>query len=139
MNEPKPEVVRMWFDVGVESLRSAQRLFDAEAYRSSVSRAYFALFQMSTALMLHLDYNPPERGNWGHNQLWSLVKSIRSHKVMGRGFRAQLPMLEACYHARAQADYAPHAVVDEHAARQAMRWAGFMRTKVMGFIKHAHP
>lgn len=133
-------VAETWLDVAADSLKAAQLLFDKEHYRSSVSRGYYALFQASTALFLHVGLKSPSHGNWSHAMLPQLfeVEQVR------RNVRRPMSLRQAAklsYHSRCDADYRPRVRIDAVMAKRVRRDAGMvleLACKVTGYDPRAN-
>ena len=76
-----------------ESLRSGRILFEAECFNSSVSRLYYAMFQMSVAILIKLGISSPKKGEYGHAWVQAAVAQvvIRGRKLLPGRMASFLP------------------------------------------------
>lgn len=123
------DLMQRWLAMAKESTTAARVAHDARLYRSSVSRAYFALYHAATALFLHLGLNCPSRGNWAHASFPRLFgedvvrRVLKNRAIEFKGATSQ------AYFQRCEADYAPAARIDAARAKETMRLAGMVFNK----------
>lgn len=113
-----------WLNSARESIAAAQSAIK-EFPRSAVSRAYFAAYAATHAILLHSNETPPQRGNWAHGGLGQQLATVLAR---GAGLDRRIALLmrkcvDDCYNCRIQADYGPHLVMGEPIARSATRHA----------------
>jgi hypothetical protein len=127
-------MVRQWLAAAHESYRAAETAFDKGMFRSSASRAYYALYQAGTALMLHLGEVPPSQGNWSHPRLATLFEGGPARRLFGRKAILYKNACIRTYAARIVADYAPWRRLDASDSRQARRWARMVMNRAIEVI-----
>lgn len=124
-------MVKQWLTAAYESHKAAELASDRKLFRSSVSRAYYALYQAGTALMLHLGEVPPSQGNWSHPRLATLFLGNAARRALGP---KAILFKNACirtYGVRIGADYAPRFRIGSSESREARRWAGMILRKAV--------
>jgi len=108
------------------SFQASQDAFERKKFRTSVSRAYYALYQSATALMIHVNLVPPEKGNWGHAKLMTMFEDQVIRRILKKRAIEYKQACSRSYIARASADYRPSDVVDVMSARETRRWAAMV-------------
>jgi uncharacterized protein (UPF0332 family) len=113
-----------------ESLRGAKSAMEVTAFRSCVSRSYYAAFQAATAMLLHAGETPPtveaqRRESWPHAVTPDMVKDnlkrLITHRQRRLGLASSLAKL---YRWRVEADYVSKPDVLRLRAETAFREAG---------------
>src|SRR5438477_12895971 len=106
-----------WRDIAVDSDRASRTLLGDGRWRSSPSRAYYALYSLVTGWLheqgvrLHAS-----RGNPSHEDLPKMI--LRNLAGFGEGHRRRLATAaRRLYAQRVAADYVPGFTVDETEAR----------------------
>lgn len=122
----EPVLVRAWIDAAHESLRAANSAFDAGFHRSAVSRAYYALYQAGTAMILHTGMSPPLQGNWTHAVFPTMFESKPLRRVLRRRAIEFKQIASLVYADRCDADYCVRARVDASQSFQDRRYAGMV-------------
>lgn len=123
------ERLRAWVNAAHESLRAANHAFDHGLHRSSVSRAYYALFQSATAIALHAGLSPPAAGNWSHAALPTLFETSAVRRIIGRRSIELKQAASRAYFDRCDADYRPAVRVDKQQSIHNRRLAGMFFAK----------
>lgn len=109
-----------WNMLAEDSWSAARELFDADRWRSAVSRAYYASFSRATATLHEQGLTPPaDREGWGHRQLPDLL-AVHLNRLGSRQRWELFGLLTTLYNLRLMADYIPAADVGEHEARTAL-------------------
>lgn len=95
-----------WFNSGLDSLLAAQLLERHSHIRSCLSRAYYASYHASTALLLYSRQLPPaEREAWNHSTTPDLIRNLPApfwQRDTGNRIAQDLSQL---YDLRVSADY----------------------------------
>jgi uncharacterized protein (UPF0332 family) len=114
-----------WLNMASESMEAAVML-KHDCPRWCASRAYYAAYSATHAMLLHSNLSTPELGNWQHAGLGQAVcESLKR----GRGRRSKHAAnalknaIESCYSARIAADYKPEYSVDDTMASKAIKRA----------------
>jgi len=103
-----------WREKSTSSLEAAQILLERDKPIEAASRAYYAAYQMVTAVLIRLNLSPREAfGNWSHHET---VEMYQTHvcKKASLGFRNQralkrlLPQFRTLMEIRYLADYGDH-------------------------------
>ena len=98
---------KLWRDMARESIRAA-RMMEKEYPRSSISRYYYASFQIVTAVLLTRgDLTPPDgREAWNHENTPMMVHAHFGSYVKSRKQRNEMvSQLAHLYKMRVLADY----------------------------------
>lgn len=98
----------LWLEMAENSMQAAQNI--QQQPRSAVSRAYYATFSASHAILLHFHEQPPAQGNWGHMATGSALSAVLGRGGdHGRRTRALLlkDRFAQSYDLRLHADYSP--------------------------------
>ena len=105
----------------MNSRKAAQRLLEAECYRSSVSRAYYAAYAAITSSLVRQKITLGHRGNNpGHAGLPVYV--LKNLTLLPLTARFEInKALRRLYRKRAEADYVAAAAVDRDAAKKTLR------------------
>jgi uncharacterized protein (UPF0332 family) len=102
-----------WRDKSESSSEAAQILLARDKPIEAASRAYYAAYQMVTAVLIRLNLSPREAfGNWAHHE----VEMYQTHvcKKANLGFREQqalkhlFPKFRTLMEIRYRADYGDH-------------------------------
>ena len=116
-----------WHEMGEENLKAAQQLLEEQCYRSSVTRAYYAVYCVMTSELVKRGASFP-RGwnNPAHDQLPDMVLNNTDYpQNIRRRLRQTLIILRR---AREDSDYRPSVSVDRAIALESIRRANaFMR------------
>jgi len=104
-----------WQMMADESLTAATILQDAGSQRPSISRYYYAAFQISTATLLYLRLTPPnDAEGWSHVDTPDLIRTRSEPLVQSRDLRNNLARrLAELYKLRIEADYLGGAEISE--------------------------
>ncbi len=115
--------MRTWQDMAVDSLRAAKKLRDAGHFRSSVSRAYYAVFCLVTAELCKVT----SVGGFGryahppHREMTRFVQNcLRTRMAVGQAEWLN-SLIRRLYKARLEADYVCGAAIDLALARDTLR------------------
>ena len=95
-----------WDEIGRDSLEAAKLLREANKHRSSISRAYYAVYARVTAELEEVVPFPPERSGPSHKSLPLLAKNYLSRL----DFPTRLLLrdrIQSLYDLRVEADYKP--------------------------------
>lgn len=119
-----------------ENLTAAELLFDAGQARSSSSRAYYACFAWTHAILLRLSLDPPAQGNWPNPRLPALLSSTlqaRASFVPPYAVTMLRNHLLRCWTNRLLADYRPVPFASEVAkdSLASARRFGYFARKVL--------
>lgn len=117
---------RKWLNMATESFAAAESLLAEGRLRSCVSRAYYAMYQSTQAILLRAGQEPPDRGNWNHRKTVESLDGIGRSQLRRLGVQI-LPMLQKftrVQELRAHADYGPTRPFETRAVRDALRFAG---------------
>ncbi len=110
-----------WQAISFNSRKAAQRLLEAECYRSSVSRSYYAAYSAVTSALVRQGITLGHGGNNpGHAGLPVYVLNNLTLLPLVTRFEIN-KALRRLYRARAEADYVAAATVDNAAARRMLR------------------
>lgn len=113
-----------WFACATDNAAAARSLFERGHLRSCISRAYYAAFCAAHALAVKARHTPPIRGNWGHEEIGSVLQVVAA-TMAGRSVAAyQAQLFDALLSMRRAADYKPKIGVSGHDARIALRDCG---------------
>ncbi len=109
------------------SLAAAQLLAKDGEARSSASRAYYAVYQAVTAILLYYKMTPPaDREAWSHEATPDLIRRL-SGTIISEDARKDIKLrLEACYELRIIADYVGQANVEEAKLKLSLKDAAFV-------------
>ena len=106
--------------MSVNSRKAAQHLLDAECYRSSISRAYYAAYCAVTSQLAGKYTFPFGGNNPSHPDLPNLIlynlPALPEYKR-----RAVKQAVSRLWKARVEADYVPGAYTDRNTAVNALR------------------
>ena len=116
-----------WWKMAQGSLAAAQLLAKDGEARSSASRAYYAVYQAATALLLYYGMTPPaDREAWSHEATPDLIRRL-SGTIISEDARKDIKLrLEACYELRIIADYVGQANVEEAKLKLSLKDAAFV-------------
>ncbi len=97
----------LWYEMAQEAFTSGQLLLEQNKVRSSISRFYYATYQMVTAFLLSQNLpTPVDREAWSHTStpelLQEQLKRIPSQRSVASRLRSILGLL---YKMRVDADY----------------------------------
>jgi uncharacterized protein (UPF0332 family) len=126
-----------WMALARDNLAAAKSARDSHP-RAAASRAYYAAFSASHGLLLHLGDSPRKTlHTWAHEDLPGSVKAALDRLSENRRANATYRLLiETCYQARLQADYAPGPrVVPVALATESCRLAGQFVDLVEGVLE----
>jgi len=123
-----------WLGLAKDSFEAAKDADEKKKYRSAVSRAYYALFQAATAILVHARVSVPERGNWPHIQVPALFQSPTVRTMLPKGSRVYRQAIIDTYTARISADYRPRDTVDREQSRMARRYSGMVLNLAMKVV-----
>ncbi len=117
----REEEAAQWREISRNSRKAAQRLLEAECYRSCVSRAYYAAYAAITSALVQQGITLAYQGNNpSHLSLPALV--VNNLTFLPLTIRFDLnKALRRLYAARIGADYDPAADVGEAAALAMLR------------------
>ena len=123
MNDTQPGD---WIQIAFGSLMAAKRCFEERQFRSCVSRAYYAMYQATTAMLTHAGLKPGVKGNWSHTGTAKSVADDRMREVLDkyrvRPVRLREDLIRS-FGLRCDADYRPFKKIDEDAGRNMLRLA----------------
>ena len=131
-----------WLAMAKESLRGAQAAMQVQAWRSSVSRSYYAAYQAATAMLLHAGERPPiveqrRRGSWSHVATPEMVKENLKGLMRDRRSRLRAAdTLKSLYRLRVQSDYVSGGAVAASEAGTALREARIFVTTAAKIIEN---
>jgi uncharacterized protein (UPF0332 family) len=96
-----------WWEMSLDSARAARAAEAAGCWRSSVSRYYYAAYQATTAVLLHLGLVPPAgRQGWSHADTPEVIRDHLRPIVRSSHHRNDLASrLLKLYRTRVAADY----------------------------------
>jgi uncharacterized protein (UPF0332 family) len=100
-----------WQEKSESSLEASQILIDHDKPVEAVSRAYYAVYQMVTGVLVKLKLNPrQEFGNWSHYDTLEMYRIHICHKAnLGpkekKALGDLLPKFRLLLQMRARADY----------------------------------
>lgn len=106
-----------WPDIAIGNLRAAGDLIRLGQYRSSISRAYYAVFAAATHRLSEAKVNFPK--GWAaphHDQLPDLIKDHLRKLPQDACYRVP-NLIRRLYFARLGADYHPERAFKNHDAR----------------------
>lgn len=117
----RDEEAEQWRAMSFNSRKAAQHLLEAECYRSSVSRAYYAVYSAITSTLIRQGITLGHGGNNpGHAGLPVYVLNNLTLLPLITRFEIN-KALRRLYRERAEADYVAAAAVDNAAAKKALR------------------
>lgn len=117
----RDEEAAQWRAISRNSRKAAQHLLEAECYRSSASRAYYAAYAAIMSALVQQGITLGHGGsNPGHAGLPVYVLNNLTTLPMESRFEIN-KALRRLYRGRAEADYIAAAVVDEAAAKRSIR------------------
>jgi uncharacterized protein (UPF0332 family) len=100
-----------WHEKSESSLEAAKILVEHDKPVEALSRAYYAVYQMVTGMLIKLNLNPrSEQGNWAHFDTLEMYrihicrKTNLGHKEKN-ALRNLLPKFRLLLQIRARADY----------------------------------
>ena len=98
---------KLWKEMAQDTLVDARSLFSNSRMRSAVSRYYYAVYQMSTAVLLYRNQTPPEyREAWSHNSTPELLGEHLHLSGLNRFQHKTLTkFMQELYKMRCDADY----------------------------------
>jgi uncharacterized protein (UPF0332 family) len=109
-----------WDAIGRENLRAARGLKGSKHWRSSVSRAYYAAFDVLNHVLLPAEAPPAGYRTHRHQQLTGLVRRHLTRLTASRN-RSLRTTITRLYNARLAADYDERMSHDETVALNALR------------------
>lgn len=110
-----------WQQLAADNIRVAHLLFDQKEYRSSITRAYYAVYSAITSELVNRQvifargWNNPS-----HDQLVRLIQRAGFVKETRRGMGSTILFLRR---AREDADYRPTVTVDRETNLKCLRMA----------------
>jgi uncharacterized protein (UPF0332 family) len=110
-----------WKELSAENEKAAQLNYEAGLYRASVSRAYYAIYQLMTDICIeHGDASqfPTGWNNPSHAQLPDLIKNNGDLDITAR--RKISGLLRSLRDTRETADYRPGRTIDRNDAHDAL-------------------
>jgi len=114
------QALATWQDLASENRAAASILFEAKNYRSSINRAYFAVYARATHALSTLSIDMPQgREGPKHSKLRPMVEA-NLVAVQPDRCEALSRNIGELYYLRLRADYAPSDNVDEKDARAAL-------------------
>jgi uncharacterized protein (UPF0332 family) len=129
-----------WREKSKSSLEAAQILLERDKPIEAASRAYYAAYQMVTAVLVRLNLSPRDAfGNWAHRETLKMYqihicqKSALSFKEK-RALKNLLPKFLALLEARYLSDYGD-SKVDLSLATSHWRVANLLVSLLNSFIK----
>ena len=108
-----------WDEIGRDSLEAAKLLREAGRHRSSVSRAYYAVYARITAAIASTAVFVEDREGPGHDSLPDLAFDHLSRLTYGQRREIETSV-RRLYQARIYADYHPSRVVANAESRQSV-------------------
>jgi uncharacterized protein (UPF0332 family) len=106
-----------WREKSESSLEAAQILLERDKPVEAASRAYYAAYQMTTAVLIRLNLSPREAfGNWSHHETLEMYQTHVCKKA-SLGYKEQLALknlrlkLRGLLETRYVADYGDPAAV----------------------------
>ena len=109
-----------WDDMAQESRTAAAELSTRERWRSSVSRAYYAIYAKATAMLNSAGVNMPAgRSNPSHRRLPVMIGNNLTAIDNPRRWRLA-DLVQQLYNLRIIADYEPNMAIEEDEARIAL-------------------
>ncbi len=117
----RDEETAQWQASSFNSRKAAQKLLEAECYRSSISRSYYAAYSAITSALIRQGITLGHGGNNpGHAGLPIYVLNNLTLLPLVTRFEVN-KALRRLYRARAEADYVAAAIVDRYAATKMLR------------------
>lgn len=109
-----------WRKMAQDSLYAASVCLRRGLYRSAVSRAYFAAYQVATdALRQVPGLRPPlDREGWSHERTPGLLMENVRDRLGAERLREVIRRLRSAYRERLDADYHGERLFDESSARR---------------------
>jgi uncharacterized protein (UPF0332 family) len=116
-----------WFNSGRDSLLAAQLLEKHGHIRSCLSRAYYASYHASTAILIYSKQLPPvEREAWSHSATPDLVRNLPA-SIWQRDTRNRIAQdLSRLYDLRILADYNFDNKIDSSVVDRALKSASYI-------------
>lgn len=110
-----------WMKMAQEALHAAGACLRAGSHRSTVSRAYFAMYAAVTGGLIQIGERPRKvEGTWTHEKL-PVTAYAAFEDQLGRNLSRNIRRrLRATYNKRLAADYMPLMTTDEETARRAL-------------------
>lgn len=109
-----------WDAIGRENLRASHHAKEGKHWRTSVSRAYYAVFDALNHILLPMEDPPQHYRTHRHQDLNHLVRRHLTGFSLSRN-RALRIMITRIYNARLAADYDERMTHDETVAQSALR------------------
>jgi uncharacterized protein (UPF0332 family) len=126
-------VEKLWFALSESNERSAKKLLEIGEFRPSVTRAYYAAYDLATGLCWQHGDNTQFANGWNnpsHEQLPDLITRNGNLEMSVRRLIAKL--LRVLRAAREDAEYRLGRTVNETTARMAIEMLGRIR-RALGF------
>ena len=122
-----------WEEMSRDCLRSAKRLLEEELFRRSISSSYYAAYCAVTAELVAKGVNFAH--GWRNPAHEQLVELVMNNINLPRNAKYELrKALKLTRRAREDADYRPHAIIDERIAREMLQLAG----RVIKLLEERH-
>ena len=128
---------KLWREMARESMRAA-KMIEHDCPRSSISRLYYASFQIVTAVLLSReDLTPPdEREAWNHETTPMMIKAHFSTFTRSRRQRNDMvSQLALLYKLRILADYV-RAPMSENARAMANKYSTYLTRISEGILQN---
>jgi uncharacterized protein (UPF0332 family) len=110
-----------WMEMATEARDAAGMCLRMRWYRSSASRAYYAIFSAVMAALHNAGARPtPDRHTWPHSKLPDLARDHLKKRFGHKGVQELRRLMRETYKARIGADYADGAGIDAHTARRCL-------------------
>ncbi len=115
-----------WDDLAVSNREAAVMLRQKKAFRSAISRAYYAVYALVTARLCETGLNFAHE--WEGPAHQSVPELVKNHlKRLSRNQRSKVAeAIKILYSVRIQADYWPSASVGVAEARESLQYAGIV-------------
>ena len=130
MDESHPVIIRIRLEKCAEDLKVARLLLEEGAYRIAVSRAYYAIFMLTTAVLLSRDIVRSKHSGVLAAFIQFFVKPGLIEPEYGQIFRR-------AFKARMDADYSDSAHFGEVEARQAVEEAERFIRRMEAYLRDA--
>lgn len=126
--QPEQQLARDWMCMAENNLTAAAILLQNGSYRSAISRSYYAGYSAMNALVARVrpDRINPDRAPEHRDIRSSLGREVEELIDSTAAVGAQgslVRSLQSCWNLRVLADYRPFVVIDQDAARTALREA----------------
>ena len=119
---------RSWRKMANISLEDAMLLDENSSFRSSISRYYYAVFQISTAVLIYCNQTPPhDREAWSHVDTPELLgKFLHFSGMKAKNHLLFLNYIREMYKFRVYADYSVNFNIDRSSLSNIRRNAGYV-------------